>query len=80
MMLLGSSSYPFSSVETLVYKTLFVRPLNFSPLTESTQSCCSSPNHNKRNGSASAQEKKPSDANKPDQSNPKDAENSKKTD
>ncbi|KAK2872201.1 hypothetical protein Q8A67_022098 [Cirrhinus molitorella] len=82
MMLLGSSSYPFSAVETLVYKTLFVRPLTFSPLTDSTQSCCSSPNRSKPNGSASAQEQKPSDTDtkEPDQSNPKDAESSKKTD
>ncbi|XP_043090349.1 trimeric intracellular cation channel type B [Puntigrus tetrazona] len=36
MMLLGSSSYPFSSVESLLYKTLFVRPLTFSPLSDST--------------------------------------------
>ncbi|XP_059381703.1 trimeric intracellular cation channel type B-like [Carassius carassius] len=71
MMLLGSSSYPFSAVESLLYKTLFVRPLTFSPLTDSTPSCLSSPFHNKPNGSAS---------NKPDQTDPKDAESSKKTD
>lgn len=66
MMLLGSSSYPFSSVESLLYKTLFVRPLTFSPLTDPTPSCSSSPIHNKPN--------------KPDQTNPKDAEDTKKTD
>uniref|UniRef100_A0A671P4J4 Uncharacterized protein n=1 Tax=Sinocyclocheilus anshuiensis TaxID=1608454 RepID=A0A671P4J4_9TELE len=65
MMLLGSSSYPFSAVESLVYKTLFVRPLTFSPLTDS------SPIRNKPNGSASDE---------PDQTNPQDAENTKKTD
>ncbi|XP_026109874.1 trimeric intracellular cation channel type B-like, partial [Carassius auratus] len=70
MMLLGSSSYPFSAVESLIYKTLFVRPLTFSPLSDSTPSCLSSP-INKPNGSAST---------KPDQSDPKDAESSKKTD
>ncbi|XP_052444555.1 trimeric intracellular cation channel type B-like [Carassius gibelio] len=70
MMLLGSSSYPFSAVESLIYNTLFVRPLTFSPLSDSTPSCLSSP-INKPNGSAS---------NKPDQSDPKDAESSKKTD
>uniref|UniRef100_A0A673KDH1 Trimeric intracellular cation channel type B-like n=1 Tax=Sinocyclocheilus rhinocerous TaxID=307959 RepID=A0A673KDH1_9TELE len=76
MMLLGSSSYPFSAVETLLYKTLFVRPLTFSPLTDPTQSCCASPNHNKPN----AQDRKPSDTNEPDQTSPKDAETTKKTD
>uniref|UniRef100_A0A9J7X009 Transmembrane protein 38B n=1 Tax=Cyprinus carpio carpio TaxID=630221 RepID=A0A9J7X009_CYPCA len=71
MMLLGSSSYPFSAVESLLYKTLFVRPLTFSPLTDSTPSCQSSPIRSKPNGSA---------PNKPDQTDPKDAENTKKTD
>lgn len=71
MMLLGSSSYPFSAVESLLYKTLFARPLTFSPLTDSTPSCQSSPIRSKPNGSA---------PNKPDQTDPKDAENTKKTD
>uniref|UniRef100_A0A673KFJ2 Trimeric intracellular cation channel type B-like n=1 Tax=Sinocyclocheilus rhinocerous TaxID=307959 RepID=A0A673KFJ2_9TELE len=60
-----SDNKPFSAVETLLYKTLFVRPLTFSPLTDS------SPIRNKPNGSASDE---------PDQTNPKDAENTKKTD
>ncbi|XP_016109176.1 trimeric intracellular cation channel type B-like isoform X2 [Sinocyclocheilus grahami] len=76
MMLLGSSSYPFSAVETLLYKTLFVRPLTFSPLTDPSQSCRAAPNHNKPN----AQDQKPSDTNEPDQTSPKDAETTKKTD
>ncbi|XP_052393540.1 trimeric intracellular cation channel type B [Carassius gibelio] len=76
MMLLGSSSYPFSAVETLLYKTLFVRPLTFSPLTDPTPSRCSSPNHNK----PKAKDQKPSDTNEPDQTKPKDTETSKKMD
>ncbi|XP_042634422.1 trimeric intracellular cation channel type B-like isoform X1 [Cyprinus carpio] len=71
MMLLGSSSYPFSAVETLLYKTLFVRPLTFSPLSD--PSSCASPNHNKPN----AQDQKPSDTR---ETHPKDAETTKKTD
>lgn len=53
MMLIGSSSYPFSSLESVLYKTLFVRPLNCSALSDPTQSSdktgCASQNTNKAN-------------------------------
>ncbi|XP_051980676.1 trimeric intracellular cation channel type B isoform X1 [Xyrauchen texanus] len=58
MMLLGSSSNPFSVLESVLYKTLFVRPLTFAPLSDPTpssgQSGSVSQKHNKPNGSRSS--------------------------
>ncbi|ROL46666.1 Trimeric intracellular cation channel type B [Anabarilius grahami] len=75
MMMMGSSSYPFSALESVLYKTLFVRPLAFSPLNDSTQgsdpTCSASP----KNASISAR-KTPGT----DQTNPEEAENTKKKD
>ncbi|XP_056110618.1 trimeric intracellular cation channel type B isoform X2 [Rhinichthys klamathensis goyatoka] len=71
MMMIGSSSYPFSSLESVLYKTLFVRPLNFSPLTDSTQGS----DQTSKNSSISEQKS----ANK-DQRNPEEAKNAKKKD
>lgn len=50
IMLLGSSSYPFSSVESVLFKTLFVRPLTFSSVSDLTQ-CAAHQNHKKPNTS-----------------------------
>ncbi|XP_077091579.1 trimeric intracellular cation channel type B isoform X1 [Siphateles boraxobius] len=71
MMMMGSSSYPFSSLESVLYKTLFVRPLTFSPLTDSTQGSDQTP----KNSSISDQKSANTD-----QRNPEEAENAKKKD
>lgn len=67
MMTTGSSSYPFSALESVLYKTLFVRPLTSG----ADQTSCASP----KNGSISDQ--KSPDA---DQRNPEEAKNAKKKD
>lgn len=72
MMLLGSSSYPFSTLESVLYKTLFVRPLNFSALRDLTQSCAS------QNASDGATSTRPHVQNT-DQSESKESANGKKT-
>ncbi|XP_056587906.1 trimeric intracellular cation channel type B [Triplophysa dalaica] len=72
MMLLGSSSYPFSTLESVLYKTLFVRPLNFSALRDLTQSCAS---QNASDGSTSTRPH----AQNTDQSESKESANGKKT-
>ncbi|CAM4663729.1 unnamed protein product [Leuciscus chuanchicus] len=71
MMMMGSSSYPFSSLESVLYKTLFVRPLTFSPLTDSTQGS----DQTSKNSSISDQK-----STNTDQRNPEEAENAKKKD
>ncbi|XP_072518511.1 trimeric intracellular cation channel type B [Salminus brasiliensis] len=43
MMLLGSSSSPFDTVESALYQTLFARPLTYSPLTNQSQSSTRTP-------------------------------------
>ncbi|XP_039519900.1 trimeric intracellular cation channel type B isoform X1 [Pimephales promelas] len=71
MMIMGSSSYPFSSLESVLYKTLFVRPLTFSPLIDSTQGS----DQTLKNSSISEQK-----SNNTDQRNPEEAKNAKKKD
>ncbi|XP_051734168.1 trimeric intracellular cation channel type B [Ctenopharyngodon idella] len=75
MMMMGSSSYPFSALESVLYKTLFVRPLTFSPLNDSTQGSDQTCHASPKNGSISAR-KTPGT----DQKNPEEAENTKKKD
>lgn len=71
MMIMGSSTYPFSSLESVLYKTLFVRPLTFSPLTDSTQGS----EQTSENTSISDQKSANTD-----QRNPEEAEKAKKKD
>ncbi|XP_051536957.1 trimeric intracellular cation channel type B-like [Myxocyprinus asiaticus] len=85
MMLLGSSSHPFSVLESAIYKTLFVRPLTFSPLGDPTQSsgqsCSVSQNDSKPNGSTSTstQDGKHHDTSDTDLTDPQESANAKKT-
>ncbi|XP_066502044.1 trimeric intracellular cation channel type B isoform X2 [Hoplias malabaricus] len=62
MMIMGSSSSPFAPVESALYRTLFARPLTYSPLTNqsSAPSCSSGPDDNRTpsvpNGSPKSEE------------------------
>ncbi|XP_067279981.1 trimeric intracellular cation channel type B isoform X2 [Pseudorasbora parva] len=73
MLTSGSSSYPFSELESVLYKTLFVRPLTFSPLNDSTQgsdqTSCTSP---KKNGSISDRKSPDTDQRNPEEAKKKD--------
>ncbi|XP_048022531.1 trimeric intracellular cation channel type B [Megalobrama amblycephala] len=75
MMMMGSSSYPFSALESVLYKTLFVRPLTFSPLNDSTQGSDQTCHASPKNASISSR-KTPGT----DQTNPEEAESTKKKD
>lgn len=81
MMLMGSSSSPFDSVESALFQTLFARPLTYSPLTNQgqcptrTPSCPAKPDIKEASGSG-VPNGSPQSEDPPD---PSESESSKKT-